>query len=64
MCTLHGPTRQRRWRRVHQGDSRADCQQWIEEIVSHYPTEKEAPRSFSLTRERALQGYRVRGVRT
>ena len=64
MCTLHGPTRQRRWHRVHQGDSRADCLQWIEEIVSHYPTEKEAPRSFGLTRERAQQGYRVRGVRT
>ncbi|MCY1457531.1 hypothetical protein D9M71_748350 [compost metagenome] len=63
MATLHGPTRQRRWHRVHQGVSRADCQSWIEEAVACFPTEAEARRSFSLTRERALQAYRVRGVR-
>lgn len=63
MCTLHGPTRQRRWHRVHQGVSRVACQQWIDEAVSCFPSDAEAPRSWSLTRERALQAYRVRGVR-
>lgn len=63
MCTFHGPTRQRRWHRVHQGASRVECQQWIDEAVSGFPSDAEAPRSWSLTRERALQGYRVRGVR-
>jgi hypothetical protein len=51
MSTLHGPTRQRRWHRVHQGASRADCQRWIEESVSCFPTEAEARHSFSLTRD-------------
>ncbi|AYF90141.1 hypothetical protein D6Z43_24505 [Pseudomonas sp. DY-1] len=63
MATLHGPTRQRRWHRVHQGTSRTDCQQWINEAVACFPTEEEFRRSFSLTRERARQAYRVRGVR-
>ena len=31
MCTFHGPTRQRRWHRVHQGISRVECQRWVEE---------------------------------
>lgn len=62
MSTLHGPTRQRRWHRVHQGASRADCRRWIEESVSCFPAEAEVRRYFSLPRERALQAYRVRGV--
>ncbi|MBB4867122.1 hypothetical protein HNP46_006030 [Pseudomonas nitritireducens] len=63
MCTFHGLTRRRRWHRVHQGTSRAECEQWINETVAGFPSEAEAPRSWSLTRERALQAYRVRGVR-
>ena len=64
MSTVHGPSRQRRWHRVFTGSSRVECLHWIEETVSRFPTEAEEPRSFSMTRERALQGYRVRGVRS
>lgn len=64
MSTLHGPTRQRRWHRVHTDVSRSACQVWVDEAVSSLPTDAEAPRSWGLTRERALQGYRVRGVRS
>ncbi|WP_447746016.1 hypothetical protein [Pseudomonas nicosulfuronedens] len=63
MSTLHGPTRQRRWHRIYRGASRADCVRFIEEVVSRFPTDAEAPRSLSMTRERAMQNYRVRGVR-
>ncbi|WP_273649190.1 hypothetical protein [Pseudomonas aeruginosa] len=63
ICTFHGPTRQRRWHRVHQGISRVECQRWVEELVAVFPTEEEARRSFGLTRERARQVYRIRGVR-
>ncbi|HCT7907114.1 TPA: hypothetical protein OT850_001576 [Pseudomonas aeruginosa] len=63
MCTLHGPTRQRRWHCVHQGGSRVECQRWVDESVAVFPTEEEARRSFGLTRERARQAYRIRGVR-
>ncbi|OKR18003.1 hypothetical protein BH591_27215, partial [Pseudomonas aeruginosa] len=39
------------------------CQRWVEELVAVFPTEEEARRSFGLTRERARQVYRIRGVR-
>jgi aspartate aminotransferase-like enzyme len=63
IATLHGPTRQRRWRLAHIGQDKAACHAYIERVIADLPTEREARRSFGLTRERAREFYRVRGVR-
>lgn len=63
VCTHHGPTRRRRWHRVHTGANRADCYAYIDRAVADLPTEAEARRAFALTQERSRTFYRVRGVR-
>ena len=60
-CTVHGPTRQRRWHRVHSGSTKADCNAYIDKVIADLPSNQ--PRSFGLTQERARGFYRVRAVR-
>ncbi|OLU32128.1 hypothetical protein BVH03_07895 [Pseudomonas sp. PA15(2017)] len=55
-CTFHGPSKQRRWHRVHTGPSLMDCNAYVgSTIASMYAHWRP---------ERALALFRVRGVRT
>lgn len=61
-CTVHGPTKRRRWHRVHTDQTKAACETWVDQAVATLPPQSVAgTRSFGLTQERARAMYRIRG---
>lgn len=55
-------SRARRWFRFYESATRADCEAFIEKSIADLPSTDDR-HYWGLTRERARQSYRIRGVR-